>query len=275
MLVRLLSLLPLGVLSRLTGILCALRLPAAMRLPLLRWFCSFYGVRSDEAALPLDRYPSLADFFVRDLRPGLRPQGEGLTSPVDGTMRAMGTIDAGVIPQVKGWTYRLEDLLQDASLAAKFVHGSYLNLYLSPPDYHHVHMPLDGALVEMRYLPGKFWPVNDWALRSLPNLFCANERVLMLFDSARGALAVLMVGALNVAKISLAFDAFVSPQRPSGAQPLTRSYRPPLQFKKGDRLGTFHLGSTVVLLMEKRLDAAAFSAIPAQSKIRVGETLIY
>lgn len=274
MLLRLLRLIPLGILSYLTGRIVALRLPRPLALIANRTFCRLYGVRTEEAASSIDEYRSLAELFTRDLKAGSRPQHEGVTSPVDGTLRDLGEINNGQIPQVKGWTYTLSALLQDQALAERFRNGSYLNFYLSPPDYHHVHLPLDAALTEMRYIPGTFWPVNDWALRTVPQLFCSNERVVMLFDTEAGMVALIMVGALNVSKISLTFDPFVSHDSPGHGEVVHHTYQAPLALKKGDRLGTFHLGSTVVILFERPGFASLRPTIASAAKVQVGQAIL-
>lgn len=266
--------LPLGVLSYIVGKFVAVRLPSALNFFILQQFCSAYQVKVEEAQFSLEQYRSLADFFVRDLKSELRPQQGGITSPVDGCLRNFGSIEDHKIPQVKGITYTVEALLEDRALADRFATGSFVNLYLSPPDYHHVHMPLSAELVSMRYVPGRFWPVNDWALRSIPGLFCMNERVILEFQSHVGRLVLVMVGALNVAKISLPIDAFSSRTQLATGVPVVRSYNPARSVPKGTRVGTFHLGSTVVLLFESTLDKLGQITVQEGAKVRVGQTLL-
>ncbi len=263
--------LPRNHLSWLTGKLTHLPLPRAMAQPLIAWFVRRYGVNVSEIAQPLSDFNSLGEFFVRDLMPGVRPVGAGLVSPVDGTLRDCGAITGDRIAAVKGRDFALADLLGSRELAEKFSQGTFFNFYLSPPDYHHIHAPFTGKITRTIFIPGTLWPVNDWAWSNIDNLFGVNERVVSLIESDIGLIAVVMVGAFNVGQISLSY----SEQRSNcaiwngkrAAYPIENI--PNIPVTKGDRVGTFHLGSSVVVLLQRKLEVQ-FSG---PRKVKLGENL--
>jgi phosphatidylserine decarboxylase len=238
----------------------------------IRLYVRVYGVDLGEAAEPLDSYRTFNAFFTRRLRPGARPIADGpglVVSPSDSELVSMGPVPAdGRLEQVKGLTYGLEDLLGSATEASAFRHGRHATLYLSPGMYHRVHAPVDGCVVSWRYLPGRLFPVSALSVRHVPGLFVRNERLSLLLESdAFGPVAVVLVGAANVGRITLSF-AEVSTNR---GQPGSETRAPqPIPVRRGDHLATFNLGSTVVLLVaDPTLDPeAARGAI-----VRVGQPL--
>jgi len=260
-------------LSRPAAWLADARLPR----PLLRlWIAAWvqgYGVDLSEVADPLESFACFNEFFVRALRPGARPldaDPDALLSPSDSLLSARGLLPAdGQLEQVKGRTYGLEQLLGSAEDAALFRAGVHATLYLSPAMYHRVHVPADGRIRRWRYLPGRLYPVNALAVRHVEALFAVNERVVVHLDSERfGPLAVVLVGATNVGRISLA----VSPLRSNAGQPGGETRPPePVPVARGDELGRFNLGSTVVLL------AADPTLQPAEAAVggfvRMGQAL--
>ena len=261
-------------LSRVMGRLVHARLPRPIARRLVRWFADSYEIDVSAAERPLTEYPSIGHFFTRDLREGLRPIEGDFVSPVDGTLRNFGAVSGGRLEQIKGKTYTLQRFLGDESNAARYENGVYFNLYLSPQDYHHVHSPVGGAISRSVHIPGKLWPVNDWSLAHIDELFSINERVVTYIDAASlGRVAVVMVGATNVGKISVAYDSFIS--NVSGTKtPAARDYTPPIPISAGDRLGTFHMGSSVVVLLEPGRIALDKVAPAAPSKVRYGQTLV-
>src|SRR5688500_16648225 len=164
-------------LSRTVGHLVHARLPRPIARRLVRWFADTYQIDIDAAGRELHDYPSIGHFFIRDLREGLRPIESDLVSPVDGTLRSFGVVKDGRLEQIKGKSYTVASFLGEPS-ASRYENGTYFNLYLSPQDYHHVHTPVSGNIQRSVHIPGKLWPVNDWSLANVEELFSVNERVV-------------------------------------------------------------------------------------------------
>lgn len=218
---------------------------------LIRLFMRRYGVDLSQAERGVpEAYRSFNDFFTRRLKPEARPiAADGLSSPVDGVVSAAGVAADNQLFQAKGKTYSLEDLFAgDEEQARPYRNGPFITLYLSPRDYHRVHMPADGALRAMLYAPGRLFSVNAAATGRIDNLFARNERVIAAFASPLGRLAVIMVGALFVSAMELAWHGPVAPPRRRQAR-LWRYDAGPA-FKRGEEIGRFNMGSTVILLAE-------------------------
>lgn len=246
--------LPTVIISKITGFLVELPAPRALWQIVIKIYIAFYRVNVEEAEKPVSEYQNLAQFFIRNLRPGLRPIGPGIVSPVDGMLRTCGRITREWVPQIKGRHYRYQDLVGDPEIANALAGGSYFNLYLSPKDYHHVHAPISGKIVKIVYVPGRLLPVNDASMASVDNLFGINERVTIVIAGDAGAcVSLTMVAALNVGKISLTFDNELTkriracPWSKSGFSVEYASRQ--IVVEKGERIGTFHLGSSVALLI--------------------------
>ena len=217
---------------------------------LIAWFVKKYRVNMAEAAEPdLAAYPCFNDFFTRALAPGARPLADSTwVCPVDGAISQFGAIAQDQIFQAKGHAYSTTALVGgDAALAAQFENGSFATIYLSPRDYHRIHMPCDGRLTRMVYVPGDLFSVNPTTARGVPGLFARNERVVCVFDTDHGPLVLTLVGATIVGSMATVWHGVVNPPRlpqvtewhyDSGAVTL----------RKGDEMGRFLLGSTVVLL---------------------------
>ncbi len=254
------------------GRLVHARLPQPLARRLVRWFAGTYQIDVDAAGKPLDEYPSVGHFFIRDLREGLRPVESDFVSPVDGTLRNFGPVVDGRLEQVKGKSYTLARFLGDESYAQRYEGGSSFNLYLSPQDYHHVHSPVSGNVVRSVYIPGKLWPVNDWSMANVDELFSINERVVTYIECALGLVAVVMIGATNVGKISVVYDDFIS--NAGGEKTVARDYTPPVAIEAGGRLGTFHMGSSVVMLLEPgRVDLSRVR-LEAGKKVQYGAAVL-
>lgn len=244
------ALLPHHPLSRCAGALAGSRL-APVRAAMIGLFRRAYGVDLAEAVEPdPGRYPSFNAFFTRALVPGARPvapEAGAVASPVDGTVSAAGTIAGDALLQAKGREYGLTELLGGSpERAVPFEGGSFATLYLSPRDYHRVHMPLAGRLTETVHVPGRLFAVNRAAVRAVPRLFARNERVAALFDTEAGPMAVVLVGALLVGSIETVWAGRVTP--PRGRE--VRSWVPTTEVRlaRGAELGRFAMGSTVILL---------------------------
>lgn len=271
---RFLRYVPKNHLSRAIGRLVHARLPRPISRRLVRWFADTYQIDVDAAGQPLHDYPSIGHFFIRDLAEGLRPVEGDFVSPVDGVLRNFGVIDKGRIEQVKGKTYTLARFLADEANAARYENGAFFNFYLSPQDYHHVHSPLSGGIVRSVHIPGKLWPVNDWSLANIDELFSINERVVTYVDGELGRVAVVMIGATNVGKISVTYDSFISNSADID-KTVARDYAPPLPIAGGARLGTFHMGSSVVVLIEPgRVDLGGVR-LTAGKKVQYGAAILH
>jgi phosphatidylserine decarboxylase len=266
-------LLPKGALTNFAGRVAGAK-GGAMTTRLIRWFVGKYNVNMDEALNPdIASYPSFNEFFTRALRPGARPLAEAdFICPVDGRISQFGAIDDDQIFQAKGHKFSTTALVGgDAALAAKFQHGSFANLYLSPRDYHRIHMPCDGKLTRMIYVPGELFSVNPTTARGIPGLFARNERVVCVFDTANGPFVMTLVGATIVGSMATVWHGVVNPSR----TPQICEWKyddQDIVLKKGDELGRFLLGSTVVMLFPK--DALSFNpAWQPAGPVKLGEVM--
>lgn len=223
---------------------------------LIRWFVGKYQVNMAEAANPdITAYPTFNAFFTRALKPGARPLAQAaLVCPVDGAISQLGAIDRDQIFQAKGHHYSTTALVGgDAALAADYQDGHFATIYLSPKDYHRIHMPADGRLTRMIYVPGALFSVNPVTARGVPGLFARNERVVCVFESARGPFVLVLVGATIVGSMATVWHGVVNPPRGKAV----REWRypapgqPEVVLKQGDEMGRFLLGSTVVMLFPK------------------------
>ena len=199
-----------------------------------------------------DGYQSFDEFFTRSLRPDARPVDatrDAIVSPADGRLDSMGGIDTNAVFTVKGRPYRVGELLGDDHEAGRFAGGTGCVIYLSPRDYHRVHSPVDGTITRIRSLPGDYFPVNSIGLAHVGNLFAINRRVVFWIDTSVGAVAVVMVAAIVVGRITA--RGIEAHDVPHG----DHRFEPPLRIARGDELGVFHLGSTVVLLLDANVRA--------------------
>jgi phosphatidylserine decarboxylase len=243
-----------------------------------RWFVNHFQVDMSLAQEPnLDNYPSFNAFFTRALRSDARlivTDESLLASPVDGAVSQLGKIRDGRIFQAKGRDYTLLELLgNDAEKARQFEDGSFSTLYLSPRDYHRIHLPIDGKLTAMSHIPGRLFSVSPATARAVPRLFARNERVVAYFDTDIGPMAVVMVGAIFVASIETVWAGEVTP--PAGQKIRNWEYdadTPAHQFHKGDEIGRFNMGSTVILLYGKdRIEW--LDNIQPTDKIQMGQAI--
>ena len=217
---------------------------------LIRGFVAKYGVDMNEAANPdIASYPSFNEFFTRALKPGARPLANAdLVCPVDGALSQFGAIRRDQILQAKGHDYSTTALVGgDAALAAQFENGHFATIYLSPKDYHRIHMPCDGRLLRMIHVPGALFSVNPTTARGVPGLFARNERVVCVFESARGPFVLTLVGATIVGSMATVWHGVVNPPR-VGRLREWRYDGQSIGLRQGDEMGRFLLGSTVVML---------------------------
>ncbi|HEU4614015.1 MAG TPA: archaetidylserine decarboxylase [Kofleriaceae bacterium] len=252
--------------SALVGKAARRRVPVPLRSAAYRAFARAVGADLTEAELDLRAYASLGDLFARRLRPGMRPIDAELGSivaPCDGVLAARGTAVDGALIQAKGKTYQLDELLglegrsesgplhdRDRELAARLTGGEYATIYLSPRDYHRVHTPVDGRLVRYDYIPGALWPVNPVVAARRDRLLVRNERVVITIDAGRlGRVAIVMVGAAGVGNIALEYAPESVTWRAQGER---RRIELDHELARGDELGAFRLGSTVVMVFEPK-----------------------
>ena len=217
-------------------------------------------------------YRNFNEFFTRAIKPELRPIVEGektIACPADGAISQLGNIEYGTIYQAKGHSYSLTELLGgDAELSNQFLGGKFATVYLSPRDYHRVHMPLDGKLVKTIHVPGKLFSVNKVTAEQIPNVFARNERTVCIFDTAAGPMAVILVGAMIVASIETVWTGQVTPFS-KNVQTWDYEKLANVELKKGDEMGRFKLGSTAIVLFGK--DAVAWSeSLSAETPTKMG-----
>lgn len=262
-------------LSRLMGQLTHCRNPAFKNF-FIRSITKAYNVNLDEAQEPdIDAYGCFNEFFTRPLKPGARPLTNvpgAIACPADGFVSQVGDIREGQILQAKGMDYNVETLLGgNAQRAAPFLGGEFATIYLSPRDYHRLHMPLAGTLREMIHVPGRLFSVNDATARGVPNLFARNERVVAIFDTEAGPMALILVGAIFVASIETVWHGVVTP--PSSSQVQTWQYNDqPIKLARGEEMGRFNMGSTIIVLFGKDAIHWSETLIPG-SVTRMGEAI--
>ena len=263
------GLLPHHLLSRAMLRLTRSRLPAWKNWQ-TTWFVRRFGVDMSEAVEPDPRaYEHFNAFFTRALRDDARPLATdvaALVSPADGVVSHAGQVREGTLLQAKGCSYDLGTLLGDADAATRFAGGSFATVYLSPRDYHRVHMPLDGTLTAMHYVPGRLFSVNARTVARVPRLFTRNERVASLFETpSHGALAVVLIGAMFVGCMEQTWCGVVTP--PHGHKVTSRRYAPEgadaVHIGRGEEMGRFNMGSTVIVVTERRM----------QWSVRSGDTV--
>lgn len=243
---------------------------------LIRGFIRRFSVDMTEAAQPdPTAYPSFNAFFTRALRPGIRPlatEADAVACPVDGTVSQAGHIESGRIFQAKGQAFTTAELLGDAELATQFDAGLFTTLYLSPRDYHRIHMPFTGTLRRMLHIPGRLFSVNPPTTRAVPRLFARNERVVTVFDTDLGPMAVIMVGALNVGSIETVWAGEITPPRGRTIRNWDYASREKICLDKGAELGRFNMGSTVILLCPANR-ARWEPALSADKTVRMGQRI--
>jgi phosphatidylserine decarboxylase len=266
---------PKNALSRLVGRLTDWEGPGWLLRGAMRGFARLYDVDL-AASPPLERYRTFGQFFARPLQAGLRPIAPGeevVVSPVDGRVSEVGVARGGAMVQAKGIDYTVAALLGDADLGRRFDGGAWVTLYLSPQDYHRIHFPLGGAVTGWRYLPGQLWPVNAASVTQVPGLFTVNERLVTLLDSPLGLTAIVAVGATVVGRVRAAYDGAVPLTDQPGATEAQRGeYAPPRPVKKGDEVGAFEMGSTVILVFEPGRVKVSERLKPG-ARVRVGEPI--
>jgi phosphatidylserine decarboxylase len=241
----------------------------------IRWFVGRYNVNMAEAANPdIASYKSFNEFFTRPLKAGARPLAAAdFISPVDGAISQFGAIERDQIFQAKGHSYSTTALVGgDRELAARFEDGAFATLYLSPRDYHRIHMPCAGRLTRMIYVPGALFSVNPTTARGVPGLFARNERVVCVFESEFGPFVLTLVGATIVGSMATVWHGVVNPPRPGTVREWRYETPVAVDLEKGAEMGRFLLGSTVVMLFPKNTLAFNPDWAPTRA-IRMGEAM--
>lgn len=272
-------LIPQHALSRAAGWLAETTI-SGIKDPFTRWFVKRYQVNMSEA-LEQDpsAYASFNDFFTRALKPGARPidsDRHSIVCPADGAISQLGDIELGRVFQAKGQDYSLTELLGgDPDAAAPFMGGKFATVYLSPRDYHRVHMPLAGKLTQMVHVPGDLFSVNEATADNVPRLFSRNERVVCFFDTEAGPMALVLVGAMIVASIETVWAGQVTPHKRRIVRTDYRQLQS-VELAKGDEMGRFKLGSTAIVVFGKDVvqwDAGYRAGSPTVMGEKLGQLL--
>ncbi|WP_040260051.1 archaetidylserine decarboxylase [Pseudomonas massiliensis] len=270
-------LLPHHLVSRLAGCVAECR-ARWLKNAFTGWFARRFNVDMSEAQVEdLSAYENFNAFFTRALKPDARPLDPtpgAILSPADGAISQMGAIEHGRVFQAKGHSFSVLELLGgDPAHASAFMGGQFATVYLSPRDYHRVHMPLAGTLREMIYVPGRIFSVNQTTAENVPELFARNERVVCLFDTERGPMAMVLVGAMIVASIETVWAGLVTPpKRALKSWRYDEAARAPIHLEKGQEMGRFKLGSTVIMLFGP--DQVTWGHhLAAVSPVRMGQAL--
>ena len=270
--------LPHHLISRGVGFFAECTWPA-LKNPLTNRFVKQYNVDMSEAVEEdPEAYASFNDFFTRPLKEGMRPlpdQADAIVCPADGAISQLGDIEYGRVFQAKGHDYSLTELLGgDSDLAGEFQGGKFATVYLSPSDYHRVHMPLSGTLRKMIHVPGRLFSVNQTTAENVPRLFARNERAVCIFDTDKGPMAVILVGAMIVASIETVWSGLITPKRRTvKTYDYTEESRKEITLNRGDEMGRFKLGSTAIVLFGK--DQVEWAeTLAAEMPVRMGQSLV-
>ena len=233
------------------------------------WFVSKYKVNLNEALLEdIDEYKHFNDFFTRALKDGSRPISDSqLVSPVDGVVSQYGSIKNSLIVQAKGKKYSVEALLAENS--KNDLYTSFVTIYLSPKDYHRIHMPLDGSLKSMKYIPGNLFSVNQRTVDDIDQVFARNERLVCYFDSEYGEIALVMVGAIFVGSMETSWEGQITPPYNKSVKTFEYDSRQ-IKLSKGEELGRFNMGSTVILLLPHNVSKMNFEF---NKTLKMGQSL--
>jgi phosphatidylserine decarboxylase len=258
-------------LSKLTRFITRLYIPSFLRPFILGTFAKKFGINLAESEHPIKNYHSFDHFFTRNLKSGVRPIDESsLVSPVDAVIQELGDIKSGHLIQAKGVYYSLDALIPDCD-NSHFIDGQFMTLYLAPHDCHRIFSPIDGHITAWQHVPGRLFPVREPHISHTPNLYTKNERLSTFITSPHGRVAVVKVGALNVGTMSLAYDDTILTNG-RGQHVHTNILDTQIPVKQGGHLGTFHLGSTVVLILEKGFTERLIGS--RLSKIQIGKRIV-
>lgn len=265
--------LPKGFISRVFGYTALIPVPQGLMKKIIAWYSVKYGVNLSEAEIPAEGFKNLNKFFTRTLKPGARKIDEDKRSVVattDSRVDQYGDITDDSILQAKDVDYSLRELVPSIE-AEKFINGKYITLYLSPGDYHRIHSPVSGKITGFFNIPGKLYTVQTFMVKGFKGLFAVNERLITYIDTDQGAVAVCKIGAINVGKISLSYDNSVTNKffRSKNEHIYDENRMPAVE--KGDEIGIFNLGSTVIILFEKGM--MEFDDLKEGQIVKMGEKI--
>lgn len=268
-------LLPHHLTSRIVGTLAESEI-AFVRKPLIRFFSKKFNISLEEAVVedPND-FKCFNDFFTRELKPDARliaPQPDEWSSPVDGEISQFGKIKKDQLIQAKNHNFSLSSLFGgDLEMASRYEDGDFMTIYLSPSDYHRIHMPLDATLIKTTFIPGRLYSVNQLTAETIDGVFAKNERLVCEFDSKAGKFTMVLVGAMIVASIETTWSGIVAPVQRKIEQTDLTSIKP-IRFQKGDEMGRFRLGSTVIMTFEPEQMKFA-EHLELATKVKMGESI--
>jgi phosphatidylserine decarboxylase len=268
--------LPQQLLTRFAGKLAHCQIPWFKNWAIRR-FVRLYPINLTEALEPRpENYPSFHHFFIRQLRSDCRPidsSPDGICSPCDGTVSQIAPIKQNTLLQAKGRIFTLEALLGDHTLARSFINGHYATIYLAPQDYHRIHMPCAGTLQHLHYIPGKLFSVNPLTANHVDNLFARNERAIAVFKHPHGSFAMILVGAMIVGSIFTRWSGYLTPHRKEKILRINYPETPSqhISLDKGEEMGYFSIGSTVILLFGEKLQWE--QSITPCSRVMVGQRI--
>ncbi len=259
--------------SRVVYLIMRLRGPQVK--PMITWFVKKYGVEMGDAEeSEIGYYQTFNEFFIRPLKPGIRPIAPGentLACPCDGTVSQAGPIRAGAIMQAKGRGYSVLELLGgDKTMATEFADGHFATIYLAPYNYHRLHMPLDANMLRMIHVPGRLFSVAEWTVEEIPRIFARNERLACYFETAAGPIVMVLVGALSVSAIETVWSGLVTPPHGKKISEFDYSHTRK-EISKGAEMGRFNMGSTLILLAGKNVEWLAHVA-PGKS-VKMGQLI--
>lgn len=267
------KMLPKGFISRVFGYTSLIPIPQGLMKRIIAWYSAKYGVNLDEAEIPAEGYKNLNKFFTRTLKSGSRKidgDKSSVVATTDSRVDMYGDITDDSILQAKGVDYSLRELIPSIE-AEKFINGKFITLYLSPGDYHRIHSPVSGKITGFFNIPGKLFTVQEFMVKGLKGLFAINERLITYIETESGAVAVCKIGAINVGKISLSYDHSVTNKVFRSKNELIYDDDKKPLVKKGDEIGIFNLGSTVIILFENGM--MEFSDLKYGQKVKMGDKI--
>ena len=264
--------LPRNLFSRLCGFVADIRIPRLLLTPLIRIFSRIYSVELTEATQQVSEFRTFNEFFTRQLIPDARPLDPDLNavlSPVDGFIGEYGRINDGRLIQAKGLDYRLADLLLDSKRDSLYNGGEFITIYLAPQNYHRIHSMVEGEVSEFSYIPGDLWTVSPLGVHHVPKLFARNERMTTYIQTEKGECALIKVGATVVGRIRVTFHDQISNRHGAMAKQLV--LKNPFKLERGDEVGLFELGSTVICLFPP--GQVELNDLELEQKISLGQAI--